>query len=173
MLKKFGPNDIWLIGQGPSYTALCWSRSWPRISSLCEMQRQATVTKPLGSRACAKTDWHNLRPWCTEPAELAQPRAKDRLCLSGQPVLLPYHLLITERDPQNSQFCCTPSCSDFTHTQWHTHTHQHTQTYCVADIILRWDLIPSWLVSKTLSWKAHFWCSGGLDAFVLKGFFSL
>lgn len=53
MLKKSGPNDIWLIGQGPSYTALCWSRSWPRISSLCEMQRQATVTKPLGSRACA------------------------------------------------------------------------------------------------------------------------
>lgn len=173
MLKKSGPNDIWLIGQGPSYTALCWSRSWPRISSLCEMQRQATVTEPLGSWVCANRLaqfaplLHRTYRACTAQS---QGRALPLGTAGAAPLPFAHYW---NRSSKLPALLHTQLLWLHTHTQWHMHTHQHAQTYCTAAVMLRWDLMPSWLVSKTLSWKAHFWCSGGLNAFVLKGFFSL
>lgn len=94
MLKKSGQNDIWLIGQGTSYTALCWYPSCPRISSLWEMQRQATVTKPLGIWVCANR-LAQFVPLALRTHRASTGQSQGQALSLGTASVPPYHLLIT------------------------------------------------------------------------------
>lgn len=177
MLEKSGQNDIWLIGQGTSYTALCWYPSCPRISSLREMQRQATVTKPLGIWVCANR-LAQFVPLALRTYRASIGQSQGQALSLGTASVPPYHLLITETpwrkwilNNSHPITCCKSSCSEFTWKQ-HTHIHINPNKHILAQTYLkmRFNIL---LVNHPLTWKAHFQCYRRLNAFVLPGFSSL
>lgn len=123
MLKKSGPNDIWLIGQGTSSTALCWYPSCPRNSSLWAMQRQAVVTKPLGNWVCANRlakicitgTWNLLSSHSPEPR--TDSASWDNMKKMDPQQFPTHYLLQTRLQTQSSHI--------------HNNTHKHINTHIV------------------------------------------